>query len=109
MVLTEDPVLETVIDVVVTRLNPRRLILFGSRARGEERPGSDYDLPIIEDERSPDRRGQLGRLSRALFDRLTAPVDLLLHSPAEYDQWRYSYCHVLGLAAHQGRVVYERP
>jgi len=41
------------IQKVVTRLvnaaNPRKIILFGSYARGEETPDSDVDIMVIED------------------------------------------------------------
>ncbi|HIC90083.1 MAG TPA: nucleotidyltransferase domain-containing protein [Anaerolineae bacterium] len=34
----------------------RDLVLFGSRARGEGRPGSDLDLLVVLDEVGPERR-----------------------------------------------------
>jgi HEPN domain-containing protein/predicted nucleotidyltransferase len=41
-----DDVLATVARAVIDELRPARVILFGSRARGEARPDSDYDLVI---------------------------------------------------------------
>jgi predicted nucleotidyltransferase len=41
---------------IVKHLNPRRVILFGSRARGEAHPDSDWDLLIIvDDDTRPER------------------------------------------------------
>ena len=114
MVLTEDPMLRGVLDVVVDHINPRRVILFGSRARGDERPDSDYDLMIVEDEPGADVEPAIARVGAIyvdFFDRLhpdCGPVDLLLYSQSEVDQWRGSRCNVIGIAHHEGRVVYER-
>jgi len=108
MVLTADPVLQRIIAVVVERIDPERIILFGSRARGDARQDSDYDLLIVEAARSADRRGTLAALYRALVGTATGAVDLLLHSGAEVERWRGSRAHVLGWASADGQVVYER-
>ncbi len=41
---------------VVAYFNPRRVILFGSHARGEAGPDSDYDLMVIVDDDTPHER-----------------------------------------------------
>ena len=46
----DDPRLEEAVSRLVDALHPRAIILFGSRARGEHRPESDYDLLVISDE-----------------------------------------------------------
>jgi hypothetical protein len=48
-VLAPDPVLARFRDAVVAHYGPvlDRVVLFGSRARGEAAPGSDYDLAIF--------------------------------------------------------------
>lgn len=58
-----------------------RVILFGSRARGEERADSDLDLLVIEPE-VKSRRAEFVRLREALGD-LGVPIDLVVLS-AEY-------------------------
>src|SRR5947209_7662010 len=39
-------VLEQITQTIVERLHPRRIILIGSRARGDARPDSDYDVVV---------------------------------------------------------------
>jgi hypothetical protein len=41
------------LDRIVRYFNPRRVILFGSRARGEDTPYSDIDLMVILDDDAP--------------------------------------------------------
>lgn len=114
MVLTDDPTLRRVIDVVVDHVQARRIILFGSRARGEERPDSDYDLMIVEDDPGPaaePRITRVGQIYVDLTDRLTGddgPVDLLLYNQEQFDLWGQSRTNIVGIAKREGRVVYER-
>jgi uncharacterized protein len=53
-----------------------KVILFGSHARGEERPDSDVDFLVIEPE-VRDRHSEWGRLRRALGD-IQVPVDIII-------------------------------
>lgn len=90
---------------------PERIVLFGSRARGDSRDDSDFDLLVVESESfGPDRSrlAEIARLERALGS-LPVAVDLLLYSRPEIDRLRESLNHVVGRALREGRVVYERP
>jgi hypothetical protein len=42
-----DPRLQEAVRRLVDALSPRAIILFGSRARGTNRPDSDYDLLVV--------------------------------------------------------------
>ena len=46
----EDVTLNEAVDRLVEALHPRAIILFGSRARGTNRPDSDYDLLVVSDQ-----------------------------------------------------------
>jgi len=61
------------------------LWLFGSRARGDARPDSDYDLLVVVDEVSPDLEDRVRDLQVELLDRYDALVAVLLRST---QQWR---------------------
>ncbi len=53
-----------------------KVILFGSHARGEERPDSDVDFLVIEPEVA-NRREEWDRLRRAIDD-IHLPVDIVV-------------------------------
>lgn len=44
---------DEIVRTLISRFHPRRIYLFGSRARGDERPDSDYDF-LIEVENPPE-------------------------------------------------------
>jgi predicted nucleotidyltransferase len=62
----------------------RRIILFGSRARGDARPESDYDVVVVVDRRSPDVREALLDIEVDLLDRHGSLVACLLRDEREW-------------------------
>ena len=80
-----------------------RVILFGSRARGEGREDSDLDLLVIEPELAS-RRAEFVRLREALGD-IGVPVDLVVIS-ADYAEQRAGVRgSMVGEALERGRVL----
>lgn len=44
--ISADPMLERITRTIVEQFRPQRIVLFGSRARGDARPDSDYDVVV---------------------------------------------------------------
>jgi predicted nucleotidyltransferase len=61
------------------------VILFGSQARGEAGAGSDLDFLVIERDVT-DRHAEMVRLRSALRS-LRRPIDVLVYSEAEVEEW----------------------
>jgi predicted nucleotidyltransferase len=106
-----DKVLQENIGTIVREVDPERIILFGSRARGDAAEDSDVDLLIVE--RGPfgkgkSRRSELTRVERAL-SRFAVPTDILLYDVEEVEHWRGSLNHPISHALHEGKILYERP
>ncbi len=62
----------------------RGIILFGSRARGDARVESDYDVVVVVDRRSPDVREALLKIEVDLMDRHGSLVACLLRDEREW-------------------------
>ena len=90
---------------LVDAAQPRRIILFGSHARGNANPDSDVDLMLLLDE-VQDPGAESIRLRRVLKG-LVMAVDLLPVSRAEFDYWRDTPGNVFFEAATEGKVLYE--
>lgn len=82
---------------------PARIILFGSRARGDAGEASDLDLLVIEREVKSRRREQ-ARLRVALGD-IGVPVDLIVVSEGHVEEWGGVRNTVINEALTEGRVL----
>ncbi len=92
------------VEVLAAAARPRKIVLFGSYARGDAHAGSDLDLLVIEDEVA-DRAKEMVRLRRLLRP-LRVPVDLLVYSSEEAEQWGAQTGAALYWALREGKVVY---
>lgn len=111
MIPVTDGLLGRMVRAIVDEVDPEQVILFGSRARGDEREGSDVDLLVVEAEPfGPDRsrHRELVRIYHALA-RFRVSVDVLVCSLDDVDHWRDSLNHVLARALREGKVLHERP
>lgn len=102
--------LDRMVRAVVDEVAPERVILFGSRARGDAKADSDYDLIVVESEAFSEKRSrhdEEARLYRALAG-IGASTDILVYCQDEVDFWRGSLNHILARALQEGKVLYER-
>lgn len=103
--LSSDPV-AVMIDRISQRFNPLRIILFGSRARGEARPDSDYDLLVVLPQVENKRAAAIS-IGNALSD-LPVSKDIVVTTPAEIAARGDIVGDVLRPALREGKVIYER-
>ncbi len=82
------------------------VILFGSRARGEERPDSDVDLLVIEPREVDRPRAESARLRRALRG-FGVGLDVIVVSREHVDEWGHFKGSLLNDALTEGRVLVE--
>jgi predicted nucleotidyltransferase len=124
-----DPViLADIVRRIVAAAKPEKILLFGSAARGEMGPNSDYDLLVIKDGKF-NRHQVTVEITRALrglvikdgkFNRhqvtveITralrgkgAPADVVVVRPDEVERYRDSDCLVICPALREGKVVYD--
>jgi len=90
--------------------DPSMVILFGSRARNEAQEDSDIDLLVVAERQAwkcSIRHEEIARLRRAL-PRVGAPIDVLLFTPSEVEEWRSARNHVIARALEEGLILYER-
>ncbi len=99
----DDPYLETIVDVLKL-YDPERIILFGSRARGDADELSDYDLMVIKQTCRP----FLSRLQDMVpyLLQLKCSADILVYTPAEFD--RMGDVGLGWVVQQEGITLYER-
>ena len=91
---------------IVRAISPRKVILFGSRARDDAHPRSDFDLLVISESSEP-RYRRSAPLYTVLAD-LPAEMDVMVYTPEEVSQWRAVPQAFVTTAIREGNVLYER-
>jgi predicted nucleotidyltransferase len=97
------------IDLAVQRLvdvaHPAKVILFGSHAEGRATAASDLDLLVVERE-VPSKLKEMVRLREAVGS-IGLPVDIIVCSEQELEDWGHLPGTVLYWALKEGKVLYE--
>jgi len=97
----------TIRNTVKSCLPGARVMLFGSRARGDADRHSDYDLLIITPTTFTSQEKILWstRLDKAIVEAIKIPVDLLLNSEEEIRQKLDLPGHVMRSVVKEGVVL----
>jgi predicted nucleotidyltransferase len=100
----------TVVDEVIRRIvatvQPQRILLFGSAARGQTNEDSDLDFLVIM--RGPVHRRALAQeIYRNLHGILT-PVDVVVATEQDVQEHGQAIGSILRPALREGQVIYER-
>lgn len=80
------------------------IVLYGSWARGESRPGSDVDLLLIAHNLPPDRFERVNYVHRLVVGRFQRRISVLAKEPAEFEGYFPSLYLDIGL---DGIILYD--
>ena len=105
--MTAEAIISTMVDRIVERFQPSRVVLFGSQARGAANEWSDVDLLVVMGN-APDKRQAAVEIRRALGD-IPVCKDIVVTTPDEIARRGHVLGTVLHAALREGRVVYEQP
>lgn len=100
-----DALLQEIAARIVRVMQPDKIILFGSRGRGDARQDSDIDLLVI----APSTEARYRRavpLYGALSD-IIMPMDIMVYSPEEVEEWSEVQQAFVTTAVREGKVLYE--
>jgi len=105
LALHDDARLAEIVRRLVETLQPERIYLFGSHARREAHPDSDYDLLVVVKERT-DKGGDMEQRAYGAMWGLRAPVDIVVMT-ADYFEWMLDAAASLpATVQREGRLLY---
>ena len=90
---------------IVDAVQPEKIVLFGSWARGDAQPGSDLDLLVIAESSEP-RFRRATPLYGVLRD-IVLPMDIVVYCPNEVHEWSQVPQAFVTTALRTGKVLYE--
>ena len=104
--LANDPVLLSMLERIRSTLDPERVYLFGSRARGQATPDSDYDFLVVvpHSEKPRYRRDQEAYL--ALCGSGVAK-DIIVLTRAEFESSRRAASSLTSAVLSEGILLHE--
>lgn len=101
----EDPILKEIVGRLVDAFRPERIYLFGSHARGDVGPDSDYDiLVVVSEAEEPGYR--LAQRAHSLLWDLGAAVDILVWTREDFESRLHLKASLPSTVVREGRLPY---
>lgn len=101
----DDPLLAEVVRRLVQAYRPERMYLFGSVARGDAGPDSDYDiLLVVPDDAPPERRRS--RLAYEVLWGTGAAADVLVWSASRFESRTHLPVSLPATVIREGKLLH---
>jgi predicted nucleotidyltransferase len=101
-----DDLVRGIVRRIVDTVQPQKVILFGSRAQGDARADSDFDVLVIKQSDEPRYRRSIP-LYVALAD-LPVEVEVMVYTPEEVEEWSEVPQTFITTAVREGTTIYEK-
>ena len=103
--LLDDPMLAEIVRRLVDAFNPERIYLFGSTARGDAGPDSDYDLlMVLSNPAEP--RYRLAQRAHSLLWGLDVSADILVWSKDAFEARLHLSASLPTTVMREGKLLY---
>jgi predicted nucleotidyltransferase len=102
-----EPILEDLVRRIVAAVQPKRIILFGSAARGQMHQDSDLDLLVVVPDGTHRRR-----TAQALYGGLPAlgvPKDIVVVTESDVQNYADEPSLIVYAALREGKELYAAP
>jgi uncharacterized protein len=100
-----DAILDQIVQRLVSAFQPRRIYLFGSQARGDAGPDSDFDVLLVLDELK-DQRWRVSQDAYLALRGIPAAIDVVVWPTAEFDQRLAARASLPATVSREGRLLY---
>jgi len=101
----EDAILTEMVSRLATAFNPEAIYLYGSRARGEAREDSDYDLLMVVSASSLPRYRRNQQAFRVLCG-LGVSKEVMVLTREEFEAKKTVICSLAATVSREGKLLY---
>jgi len=104
MALKTDKKLNQIVEVLKKEFKPERMFLFGSRANGNARPDSDYDLVLVVPKLRSRHSAEVKARSLVL-NSCGISADIFIYDQTDFDDWKDELSSIPETALNTGREI----
>lgn len=100
---------DAIVRAVSAAVTPKRIILFGSKARGDPGPDSDTDICVIVERIDGSHFETSADIHRRLFDEVPGSFDVILYEENSFNErrvFRSTFEHTI---SKEGVLLYDSP
>jgi len=76
-----------IVDAIVGKLSPEKIVLFGSYAYGEPTEDSDLDILVVVQQHNQPRYKRAREIRKYLWGKVSVPKDILVYTVDEIREW----------------------
>ena len=98
--------IEKIIEIIVDKYEPEKVILFGSYAYGHPHSDSDLDLLIVKNTNLP-RHKRAREIRKHLWGLTDIPKDIIIYTQKEIDDWADVKEAFITSVVKKGKILYE--
>ena len=102
----DETLIKNIVKCITNVIQPEKIILFGSYAKGEANEKSDIDILIIQPSDLP--RYKRSKPVRLALKGLFPSKDIVIYTPEEVKDWETASTSFIASVLREGRVLYER-
>lgn len=103
--LTEDRILEVMVDRLIAAFQPDRIYLFGSKAREDSKADSDYDLMVVVSDDAPSEKRR-SRLAYQVLRGTRTAADVLVWTKTAFDKRLHIPSSLPSVIKREGKLLY---
>ncbi|MBA7538307.1 hypothetical protein ES705_30582 [subsurface metagenome] len=98
--------IKEVVNRIVNKYKPERVILFGSYASGNPTGDSDLDLLVVKSSNLP-RHKRAREIRKHLWGITEVPKDIIVYTQKEIDEWKGVEEAFITNIMKKGKILYE--
>jgi predicted nucleotidyltransferase len=103
--LADDVVLAEIVQRLADKFHPERIYLFGSKARGDSGPDSDYDLMMVISS-ADEPRYRIAQRALNLFWELGTAIDILVWTVESFESRLGLVSSLPATIVREGKLLY---
>jgi len=104
--ISENLILEKIVQSLKQEFRPTRLFLYGSRANGNHRDDSDFDFVLVVPNFDKNQRhNAMSEISKKLWQELNVEVQVWIYSEKDFNDWKDEFSSIPETALNTGKEI----